>query len=129
MARSDSFLIDTQIFIWAMEENKKLPLKIRSILQDPETEIFLSVASVWEIVIKQAKGKLMTPKNIEESVRQTGFNILPIEISHALEIDKLPSHKDHNDPFDRMLIAQAKAENLNLITTDQKIKKYDILTT
>ena len=126
MARSNSFLMDTHIFIWAMEGGKKLPLKTKDILQNSENEIFLSVASVWEIVIKQAKGRLRTPRNVEESVRQTGFNILPIEISHALEVAKLPSY--HNDPFDRMLIAQAKVEKLNLITADQKIKKYDIPT-
>ncbi len=120
------FLIDTQIFIWGMERNKKLPTSIISILQNSEYEIFISVASVWEIVIKKAKGSLKTPQNLEESIKEAGFKLLSIELSHALGVGKLPFYKDHKDPFDRVLISQAKVETLILITTDPKIWKYKI---
>lgn len=126
MVKSNSFLIDTEIFIWGMENSLSLSSKLKSLLRDPKNQIFLSTASVWEIVIRKAKGTLKVPKNIEESIKKAGFKILSIEISHVLEVEKLPSYQDHRDPFDRMLISQAKAENLTLITSDPKIWKYKV---
>lgn len=126
MVKSDSFLIDTQIFIWGMEKSSSLSSEIKTLLQDPGNQIFLSVASVWEMVIKKSKGRLKTPKNIKESIKEAEFKLLPIEISHVLEVEKLPNYKDHKDPFDRILISQAKVENLTLITSDPQIWKYKI---
>lgn len=126
MAKSRNFLIDTEVFIWGMEVGKKLSPQIRSILEDPTQNIFISVVSVWEIVIKKAKGRLKTPENIEQSIQETGFKVIPIEISHVLGIEKLPIQPDHKDPFDRILISQAKVENLTLVTSDPKIWKYNI---
>lgn len=122
-----NFLLDTHIFIWWMENDKKLSKEIISILSEPNDQVFLSVVSVWEIIIKQAKKRLKVPDDIEGGIHDSGFKLIPITLRHVLAVKKLPFY--HKDPFDRMLIAQAKAENLNLITTDQKIKKYDILTT
>jgi len=118
------YLIDTQVFIWLMEDSKKVSPGIRTLLQDPSINVFISIASIWEIVIKQAKGRLKTPKDIERTIHAVGFNVLPIEVSHVLGLKRLPDH--HKDPFDRILIAQAKIEDLTLITSDQKIWKYKL---
>ena len=124
MGKSSSFLIDTEIFIWGMESNPKLSPKIKKLLENPENQVFLSVVSVWEIVIKQAKGRLKLPKSVEEGIKLTGFKTLSIELVHVLTTGKLPMR--HKDPFDRILIAQARVENLTFITTDEKIWKYDL---
>jgi len=124
MASNKGFLLDTQIFIWWMEKGSRLSNGLFKLLNDPQNRIFLSVASVWEMVIKKGKKKLRTPKDIEGGVKASGFSTLPIEILHVLGVEKLPSY--HKDPFDRILIAQAKIEILTLITSDQKIWKYNI---
>ena len=118
------FLIDTHIFIWSMEKNKRLSEKIFNILKNPQNSIYLSVATVWEMVIKVKRRKLKMPENIEAVINAAGFHILPIEINHVLNVRTLPSH--HFDPFDRILIAQSMIENLTLITSDPKIWQYKI---
>lgn len=109
-----------------MEDSKKLSAKVKLQLENPANEIILSVATIWEIAVKKSKGSLKTPKNIRDGIDKAGFKILPIEASHALEIENLPFYKGHKDPFDRILVAQAKVENLTLITSDPKIWKYKI---
>lgn len=118
------FLIDTQVFVWWMEESKRLPKNIFNLLNDPQNQIFLSVASVWEIVIKRAKNKLKVPTDIEGGIKKSYFTVLPIELAHVIQVDKLPIY--HQDPFDRILISQAKVEGLTFITSDPKIWKYKI---
>ncbi len=117
------YLLDTHIFIWWMEE-KRLSKTLMDLLGDPRNKIYLSVAAIWEIVIKHSKGKLKISKDIEKGVKNSGFIVLPIETLHVLETGKFPNY--HNDPFDRILIAQAKVENLTLITSDKKIWKYKL---
>jgi len=124
MVNNKGFLIDTQIFIWWMEKSSRLSKDMFNLLNNSQSKIFLSVASVWEIVIKKGKKKLKTPKDVEGGVRASGFIPLNIEIPHVLGIEKLPIY--HKDPFDRILIAQAQLENLTLITSDEKIWKYNI---
>lgn len=120
------YLLDTHFFIWLMEGGGKISPKVTLLLKDSANEIFVSVATVWEIIIKKSKGRLRTPKDIKGGIYKAGFKILPIEISHALEIEKLPLYQDHKDPFDRMLISQAKAEDVTLITADPKMWQYPI---
>lgn len=117
------YLLDTHVFIWAMEENKRLSQDIKSKISDPDNKIFVSVATVWEIIIKKRKG-LKVPGDIPAGIQKSNFILLSIDINHVLEIEKLPGI--HKDPFDRILIAQAKAEGLTLITSDKKIWKYKI---
>ena len=124
MASNNHFLIDTHIFIWWMGKSSKLSKNIVRLLNNPENYIFLSIASVWEIIIKQGKEKLRIPQDIEGGIKESGFILLPIEISHVLRIRKLPSF--HRDPFDRILIAQTIVEHLTLVTDDAKMKKYDV---
>ena len=121
---SRDFLIDTQVFIWWMEKNKRLHENLFKLLDDPQNKILLSVASIWEIIIKKSKNRLKTPKNIEAGVKKSGFIVLDIELNHVLGVEDLDFY--HKDPFDRILISQAKAENLTLVTSDEKIWKYDI---
>lgn len=121
---SKRFLVDTNIFIWWMEKSNRLGKNIFTLVNDPQNLIFLSVASILEIVIKRAKKKLKIPKDIDTGLRESGFRTLPIEFAHALEFEKLPSY--HKDPFDRLLISQARVENLTLITSDEKIWRYDL---
>ena len=107
-----------------MEDSKKVPPEIRTLLQDSSINVFISIASIWEIVIKQAKGRLKTPEDIEISINKVGFKVLPIEVYHVLGLRRLPDY--HRDPFDRILTAQALAEDLTLITSDKKIWKYNL---
>lgn len=121
---SSRYLIDTHIFVWAMEESKLLPENIKDKIIDSNNEIFVSVASIWEIVIKRNLKKIKIAFDIETSIGKAGIHVLAIETSHALATEKLPPH--HKDPFDRLLVAQAIAEKLTIITQDEKIKKYDV---
>jgi len=124
MVNDKGFLIDTQIFIWWMEKSKRLSEKSFDLLNDPQNKIFLSVASVWEIVIKKGRRKLEVPKDVRGGIEKSGFIPLPIEVFHVLGVEKLPHY--HKDPFDRILISQAKVEDFTLITSDEKIWKYDL---
>lgn len=116
--------MDTQIFIWWMEENKKLPANIKSIIDDSVNHILISVITPWEIIIKIKAKKLKVPGNFANFIMNGIFEVLPIQIAHVLEVEKLPLH--HKDPFDRILIAQSIVEGLTLITADEKIWKYNL---
>ena len=126
MVRNNRFFLDTHVFIWWMEENKRLSNDIWDLLYSPQNLIFLSVASVWEVIIKKAKGKLNLPKDIEGGIIASGFTVLPIQIPHVLAVEKLPFH--HKDPIDRLLVAQAMVENLTILTDDKKFGKYRVET-
>ncbi len=115
------YLLDTHVFIWAMEVSQKLHQNIQDTISDPNNIIFVSVATIWEIMIKKRKG-LKVPKDILGGIKKSNFVLLPIDISHVLEVEKLPDI--HKDPFDRILISQAEVENLTLITSDKKIWRY-----
>lgn len=118
------FLIDTHIFIWWMGKSTKLSKKLFDLLNNPHNIIFLSTISAWEIILKKDKGKLKVPYDIQGGIEASGFPVLTITLPHILGLQKLPPL--HNDPFDRMLIAQAQEENLTLITTDKKMTQYDV---
>lgn len=117
------YLLDTSVLLWALAgEWGKLNKKIHAILVDEENLIFVSVVSVWEIIIKKSLGKLKVPDDLNEKITSNGFKWLKIELDHILELEKLPLL--HNDSFDRLLIAQAIQSDVRLITTDQKIQQY-----
>lgn len=118
------YLIDTHIFIWWMERSSRLSRNIFNLLNNPQNKVFLSVASVWEMIIKKTKKKLKTPKDVEGGIKASGFIPISVEILHVLNIEKLPMY--HDDPFDRIIISQAKVERLTLITADKKIWKYNL---
>jgi len=87
-------------------------------------QVYVSAASAWEIAIKASLGRIETDRRIEEVVTRSGFEELPIRISHAEAVETLPPH--HRDPFDRMLVAQASVEGLTLVTRDPLIRRYDV---
>lgn len=116
------YLIDTQFFIWLMEKSNKVPEGLIDFLANPQHQIFLSVASIWELIIKKGKKKLKVPKNIKKDVNKSGFVLLPIEASHVMRLEKLPNL--HSDPFDRILIAQSMVEDMILVTSDTTMQQY-----
>ena len=118
------YLLDTNIFLWCLNGDKKLKDKIREAIKDSKNQIFVSIASAWEISIKHRAGKLPLKTTLKKCFENSPFEILNINLSHVLPMEKLPLL--HKDPFDRILISQAKVENLTLITSDEKIWKYDL---
>ena len=119
------YLLDTHVFLWSLNNDRRLKNSLREILINPGNEIYLSIVSAWELGIKLKTNpgfKLNT--SIRETFEISGFEILPITFEHVLPEYKLPLY--HKDPFDRMLICQAKAESFTLITHDPKIWKYKV---
>jgi PIN domain nuclease of toxin-antitoxin system len=116
-------LLDTHVVIWWLADDPTLSDDVKSLL-DEEPDVFLSAATVWEIAIKQALGKLVEPPDLADIVVAVGFRALPMTSAHAIAAARLPAI--HRDPFDRMLVAQARSEDLTLLTRDAAIQKYDV---
>ncbi|MBA4379712.1 MAG: PIN domain nuclease [Anaerolinea sp.] len=123
-------LIDTHTFLWWNTEAPQLSARAREIIADGRNEVFLSAASAWEIALKTAKGKLTLPEDpARYVVSRMGlyrFQALPVQVNHALRVYDLPRH--HDDPFDRLLIAQSQLEGLPLVTVDSEIERYEVET-
>jgi len=119
-------LVDTHIFIWCDRRPNVVPAALMRALRDLGNEVFVSAASVWEIAIKRATGKLEFTASINETVERLGFELLPIAATHAEHAGGLPRH--HNDPFDRLIIAQAVLEGLILGTRDPAMRSYGVAT-
>jgi PIN domain nuclease of toxin-antitoxin system len=118
-----SLLLDTHVALWGLTADTTLSDDLLDRLRhDPE--IFLSPVTLWEITIKQTAGKLGGPADLAERVRDMGFRELRVTHAHAIAAGRLPVH--HRDPFDRMLVAQAKTEGLTLVTRDADIQQYDV---
>ncbi|WP_295394945.1 type II toxin-antitoxin system VapC family toxin [uncultured Thiodictyon sp.] len=118
------YLLDTHSLLWALGDPGALSRPARDVLASPATIIFVSSASLWECAIKASIGKLDLPDDFFDAIPETGYEVLPIRLSHLNEYRALPLH--HRDPFDRMFVAQARAEALTLITRDPEIAKYDV---
>lgn len=118
------YLLDTHIFIWWMESNKKLSSVCTKEINDPHNDIYISSVVAWEITIKKSLGKLYTPDNFEEALNKKQLIPLPITIRHTLQVKHLPNY--HKDPFDRLLIATAQINNLTIITADKQFAQYDV---
>ncbi len=119
------YLADTHIALWLLDTPERLSPAQRDVLESDAT-VFLSTASLWEIAIKASLGKLNPPLLIAESFEDLGFDTLPIEPRHIELVKVLPFVKDHRDPFDRMLIAQAMVERLPILTADARFRDYDL---
>lgn len=120
-------LVDTHAFLWFMAADDRLSEAARHAMEDPGTEWYLSAASVWEMAIKSSLGRLTLPAPadayVAEKVRQ-GLRVLAVEWPHAVEVEHLPFH--HRDPFDRLIVAQAQAEALCVVTKDAVFGKYGV---
>lgn len=119
-----NILLDTHALIWALENNPTLSEAAKGAIISGENLVFVSSISIWEIGIKVSLGKLKVPDNLQEELQKHRFSPLNITHDHAEFAAKLPNI--HKNPFDRMLIAQAKTESLTLITRDEHICKYDV---
>jgi PIN domain nuclease of toxin-antitoxin system len=118
-------LLDTHLLVWAMGSPERLPAGLAAMLEDPQNTPWFSVASLWELVIKQALGRPdfhVQPPLLRRALLDGGWQELPIQAHHALAVASLPPL--HRDPFDRMLLAQACADGLLLITADQQLAGY-----
>ena len=119
-------LIDTHILLWADRRPRLIVPTLRAALRDEANEIVVSAVTVWEIAIKRAIGKLRLDRPIVAAVLALGFEILPVAGAHAEHAGNLPPH--HNDPFDRLIIAQACLERMVLCTQDQRMRPYGVVT-
>ena len=119
-------LLDSHVLLWFLWQSPLLGARATVAIADPDNEVFVSAASIWEIALKRAKALLDAPGNLSSVVEQAGFVPLPLSLMHAEQAAMLPVH--HRDPFDRMLIAQAQAEGLVLVTRDAHIRRYGIRT-
>lgn len=119
-------LLDTNVLLWWLMDSKQLGDVTRALIEDPRNQVYVSAVSTWEISIKRCIGKLKAPDDMDRIVEDEGFLKLPISLYHGDQAGALPEY--HKDPFDRMLIAQAQAEGLILVTKDGHIPRYGIRT-
>jgi PIN domain nuclease of toxin-antitoxin system len=121
-------LLDTHAFLWWIGDDPRLSKTAREVLLDEDNEVYFSTASAWEIAIKARLGRIELPRNVESFISKqldvNDFTVLPIQLSHALRVAKLPAH--HEDPFDRILIAQAQIEKLTLVSADKAVARYSV---
>ena len=120
-------LIDTQAFIWFVENDNQLPSKIKLEMEDSDNSILISIASLWEMTIKMTLGKLQLGSDIEEmidNVYRNGFEILPILPEHIIKLSTLEYF--HRDPFDRIIISQGLYEKMIIVSSDQVFDNYGI---
>jgi PIN domain nuclease of toxin-antitoxin system len=115
-------LLDTHAFLWWMDGSPALRQAARAAIEDPQNDVILSVASLWELTIKIALGKLTFPADLETTLGKEGFGVLPITFAHLRALATLPPL--HKDPFDRMLIAQSRADGLAIVTADPAFVPY-----
>ena len=121
-------LVDTHTFLWALLQDHRLSARAKQILISGEHELVFSLVSLWEIAVKMKIGRLNTVGSsvayIRDEMAEYGMELLPIRYEHILELERLPLH--HSEPFDRLLIAQAIAESLPILTHDSKFPAYPV---
>jgi PIN domain nuclease of toxin-antitoxin system len=123
-------LVDSHTVLWATLDDDRLPADVRELIADPRNRIVLSVATIWELTMKALAGRLRLPESpgayFEGLVHDFGYELLPIHQRHVAGLQELP--EVHDDPFDRMLVAQALAEDLDLVTGDEEMRRYPLRT-
>lgn len=120
-----TLLLDTHLLLWAAGNPGRLSSESQDLLDNPDTELMFSTASIWEVVIKNALGRSdfrVEPQELRDGLIQNGYHELVIRSEHVLAVGLLPLI--HKDPFDRILIAQAQVENVTLLTTDDQVARY-----
>lgn len=120
-------LLDTHILIWFLEGNNLLSTKRQKLLSQAQNDVYISIASLWELAIKISIGKITLSKSLFQVIQQLGvenIEILPILPQHVLQVETMPFH--HRDPFDRIIIAQAQVENLTIISDDTEFANYSV---
>jgi PIN domain nuclease of toxin-antitoxin system len=121
-------LLDTQVFLWFLADAARIPPAARGAIAQGKNTVFVSAATIWEIAIKASVGRLRIAgadlERLPSLIDGAGFDELPVSARHAAGVHALPPH--HRDPFDRLLIAQARADGLTIVTTDPAFRAYDI---
>lgn len=118
-------LLDTHVWLWWLGDDRRLGKRARQALATPRSEVYVSAASAWEIAIKETLGKLrVTKADLEAEIGANGFLELPMRTRHALVAGRLPPL--HEDPFDRMLVAQSQVEELAVLTSDPVFERYGV---
>ncbi len=120
-----NLLLDTHVALWAITDSPKLSKRAREIIESPRSSIWISAASLWEIAIKHTLGQGDMPVSSRDAAgyfRESGYRFLSVDTEHATSVENLPPH--HQDPFDRILIAQALVEPMRLMTHDPVIARY-----
>lgn len=120
-----NLLLDTHLLLWAASEPKRLSAKARTLLLDPANHLVFSSASLWEISIKNGLDRAdfnVDPRRLWRMLLVSGYRELPVTSEHTVAVNELPSL--HKDPFDRILVAQARVEGLTLLTVDKAVAKY-----
>jgi PIN domain nuclease of toxin-antitoxin system len=120
------YLLDSHVVLWWLDGAERLSERALAAISSAENEIVVSVASVWELAIKQSTGKLRIDGDLRQHLREQWFHELSITGRHAVEAGELPLH--HRDPFDRILVAQARCEDLTIVTADRILGEYDVQT-
>jgi len=118
-----SLLLDTHVVFWWLTDDSTLSDEIKTTL-DQEPDVYVSAVTIWEVTIKQSTGRILGPADLAEQICNKGFRELQISFQHAKTAGRLPLI--HKDPFDRMLIAQARCEDLTLVTRDTNCQRYDV---
>ncbi len=119
-----NLLVDTHVLLWWLDNPSQLSEAAATAIRDGANVVYVSAATVWEIVIKKTLGRLDAPDNLDEVLRECRFTSLPITVAHALAVQAIPMR--HRDPFDRMLVAQARAEGMTIVTRDLKVLEYAV---
>jgi PIN domain nuclease of toxin-antitoxin system len=119
-----TLLLDTHTLLWWLSDHRSLTRPARRAIADPAAVVYVSAATAWEIAIKRALGKLSAPADLEAQIRDGGLTELPVTVADAAAAGALPRH--HNDPFDRMLVAQAQRRALTIVTRDPSIVRYGV---
>lgn len=117
-------LLDTHVVLWWLDDPQQIAPMAREAIADGLNDVFVSAASAWELAIKAALGKLQAPDDLETALAEAGFTALPITVRHALGVRELPDV--HQDPFDRILVAQARVEGLTLVTRVPRLGQYGV---
>ena len=118
-------LLDTHVALWAITDHPRLSSRARTLIESPSAEVWVSIASIWEIAIKHSLGRGDMPVSARDALgffQQAGYRLLSIERDHVIALQDLAAH--HHDPFDRLLVAQALTEPMRLLTHDPVVAKY-----
>lgn len=125
---TERLLLDTNILVWILSDSKRISARARRAISRPRVALVVSIVSVWEIILKNQAGKLELKAPVEEVANQIMYHspwtMLPVGPEHLLALAALPLL--HRDPFDRLLVAQARQERLTIVTADENVAKYDI---
>jgi PIN domain nuclease of toxin-antitoxin system len=119
-----NLLLDTDVLLWWLDGADRLSEDAVGAISDSANDVVISTASIWEVAVKVSLGKLTIDGDLRQHAREQWFRELPIDASHATMVETLPWH--HRDPFDRMLVSQARCEGLTLVTGDRLLHRYDV---